>query len=75
VWDRCFWTGPEYLSPAMLIDSARWPNTVTIGKLIDRAMQLEAHCHKCGRCAVINPARLQLPLDVPLPALEGRFSM
>jgi hypothetical protein len=26
---------------AMLFDSARWPNAVTIGKLIDRAMLLD----------------------------------
>jgi hypothetical protein len=57
----------------MLFDSSRWPNAVTIGKLIDRAMQLEAHCHHCGRCAVLDPGRLPLPAAAPLPALEGRF--
>jgi hypothetical protein len=44
----------------MPFDSARWPNAVTIGKLIDRAMQLEAHCHGCGRCAVLDPVGLPL---------------
>jgi hypothetical protein len=45
----------------------------TIGKLIDRAMQLEAHCHKCGQFALLSPRALPLPPEAPLPALEGRF--
>jgi hypothetical protein len=57
----------------MLFDPAHWPKAVTIGKLIARAMRLEAHCHRCGRCAVLDPGSLALPLDAPLPALEGRF--
>jgi hypothetical protein len=57
----------------MLFDSVHWRDAVTIGKLIDRAMQLEAHCHRCGRFALLNPAALPLPLDAALPALEGRF--
>jgi hypothetical protein len=57
----------------MHFDSAPWPNAVTIGKLIDRTMLLEAHCHRCGRCKVLDPRKLLLPLDAPVPALEGRF--
>jgi len=62
-------------SPTMLLDSARWRNAVTIGKLIDRAMQLEAHCHKCGRFALRNPARLRLPPRGAFASLGRAFPM
>jgi hypothetical protein len=65
----------------MLFDSARWPNAVTIGKLIDRTMLLEAHCHCCGRCVVLDPRKLPLPSEGvasrprrPLPVRALRLS-
>ena len=57
----------------MSFDATRWPNAVTIGSLIEDGMQMEAHCHRCGRFALLDPASVGLPSDTPVPALEGHF--
>ncbi len=57
----------------MPFSPARWPNAVTIAGLIAESMHLEAHCHRCGRFGLLDPASLGLALETPVPALEGRF--
>ena len=57
----------------MGFDARKWPNAVTIGRLIEQGMPVGVHCLPCGRYAVLDPARLPFAATVPVPALEGRF--
>jgi hypothetical protein len=57
----------------MPFDPSRWPNAVTIGWLIAERMGMGVHGSKCGRHAVMDPAKLHMPPDTPVPSLAGRF--
>jgi hypothetical protein len=54
-------------------DAKRWPNAVTIRDLIAERMGMGVHCQKCRRHVVMDPAKLHLTVDTPVPSLAGRF--
>jgi len=57
----------------MGFDAAKWPNAVTIGKLIARGQLLGVHRFKCGRHAAFDAKVMPLRSDLPVPSLAGRF--
>ena len=57
----------------MPFDAARWPDAITVAQLIERAIPMSVHCHKCGRSKVLDPATLPLRREAPVPSLGGRF--
>ena len=57
----------------MKFDPMKWPDAVTIGRLIEQGMPLGVHCNPCGRFAKLDPATLPIAATVPVPALEGLF--
>ena len=57
----------------MGFDAAKWPNAVTIGRLIEQGMPLGAHCHKCGNFKKMDLAALPIDRSAPVPSLDGRF--
>ncbi len=56
----------------MGFDARKWPDAVTIGRLIEQGMPLGVHCLPCGRYAVLDPALLPFAPAVPVPSLDGR---
>ena len=57
----------------MSFNPVRWPKSVTVGNLIEDGMQMEAHCHRCGRFVLLDPAGVGLPVKMVVPALEAHF--
>ena len=57
----------------MPFDARQWPNAVTIGWLIAERMGMGVHCRKCARHVVMDPAKLHLAPETPVPSLAGRF--
>jgi hypothetical protein len=57
----------------MPFDPARFPDALTIGRLLELGLPLSIHCHRCGRCELFNADAFGLPLTTFVPALEGRF--
>ena len=57
----------------MPFDARRWPNAVTIGRLIAERMGMDVHCNKCASNVGMDPAALSFAPETPIPALAGRF--
>lgn len=57
----------------MPFDPARWPDAVTVGRLVETDVPLGIHCRRCGRFRSVPAGEVGLDLATPVPALEGRF--
>ena len=58
----------------MPFDARRWPNAVTIGRLIAERMGMDVHCNKCASNVGMDPAALSFAPETPIPARAGRSS-
>jgi predicted nucleic-acid-binding Zn-ribbon protein len=56
----------------MPFDPSRFPDALTIGRLLEMGLPLAVHCHRCGRCELFAAGAFSLPLTTDVPAL-GRF--
>ena len=46
---------------------------MTIADLMREGLRMGVHCHPCGRHVVLDPAKLRLAPETPVPSLERRF--
>jgi hypothetical protein len=57
----------------MPFDPARYPDAITICRLVELRLPLAVHCHRCGRAEVFAADAFGLPPATYVPALGGRF--